>query len=262
MKTPRVKKSIEADSVETSVLRQLYKSISFIVHSEESQEVPDDEKMYSTVMADIMLATEDAACVPVDVESRGLCSEYNVILDLDGTLVHTLPCNVGPVYGQADFSDNVLDFYTFKRPGVDKFLNYLFAHFASVSVWTAGTNDYAKYVVDHITPEGQQFLYILSRENCAFHPAKPGALVKDLRDIWDSYYGHELDITPQNTLIIDDNDEVCFHNVENTVLVPTWGVHTHGDNDSLLKKLIFSFETGAQTEDAREFCSNISTAIA
>lgn len=85
--------------------------------------------------------------------------------------------------------DLVLDFYTFLRPGVDKFLNYCFSHFASVSVWTAGTQDYARYVVDNITPPGKQFLYILSRDNCSYHPFKNNTLVKDLHGILLYYAG-------------------------------------------------------------------------
>jgi len=251
---------------EDNLIKQFYRNISCVVSTDESvQEVPtitSEATTFSQVLDDLLEDevpqeyfddAEEGSYVPFEPEMKNGCSKYNLILDLDGTLVHTLPCDVGSVFGEADFEDEVLDFYTFKRPGVDAFLQYCFSHFASVSVWTAGTHDYARYVVDHITPKGKQFLYILSRDNCSYHPIKPNTLVKDLRDIWDSFYGKELNINKDNTLIIDDNEEVCFHNMDNSLLVNTWGINTHGDNDDLLFKLMFHFER-VRAEDAKSMC--------
>jgi len=267
---------------EENLIKQFYKNISCIVSAEDViQEVNTVQAAaFSQVLEDLIIgkdqeideessevfsdeevdSDDEEVYIPFEPVYKNGCSEYNLILDLDGTLVHTLPHDVGSVFGDADFEDETLDFYTFKRPNVDKFLKYCFNHFASVSVWTAGTQDYARYVVDHITPKGKQFLYILSRDNCSYHPFKNNTLVKDLHDIWNSYYGKELNITPDNTLIIDDNEEVCFHNPENVLLVPTWGVNTYGDNDDLLDKLAFNFER-AQSDNARQFCMSLQVCL-
>jgi TFIIF-interacting CTD phosphatase-like protein len=190
---------------EENLIKQFYRNISCIVSSDDViQEVHSVQAAaFSQVLEDLIIGKEqeceqdvesedfsdeevdddDELYIPFEPLYKNGCSEYNLILDLDGTLVHTLPHDVGSVFGEADFEDETLDFYTFKRPGVDKFLKYCFSHFASVSIWTAGTQDYARYVVDHITPKGKQFLYILSRDNCSYHPFKSNTLVKDLHGI-------------------------------------------------------------------------------
>lgn len=264
------------DISEDNLIKQFYRNISCIVSADDviqdvntvqattfsqvlediitGKEQQSDSDSLASSSSDEDVDSEDELYIPFEPAFKNGCSEYNLILDLDGTLVHTLPADIGSMFGVADFEDEALDFYTFKRPGVDKFLKYCFAHFASVSIWTAGTQDYARYVVDHITPKGKQFLYILSRDNCSYHPFKNNTLVKDLHDIWNSYYGRELNISPSNTLIIDDNEEVCFHNPENVLLVPTWGVNTFGDDDDLLNKLLYNFEK-ADADNARRFCN-------
>jgi len=267
-----------------NLLKQIYKNIACIMSAEdvssplEQQEVPISEvdrdsissciSSYSQALDNLEQVVysgsesedsiepeeEEPVYIPFEPELKNGCSQYNLILDLDGTLVHTLPCDYGAIFGEADFEDDTLDFYTFKRPGVDKFIKYCFAHFASVSVWTAGTHDYANYVVKNITPKGKQFLYILSRDNCSYHPVKQNTLVKDLHDIWDSYYGRELNITKENTLIVDDNEEVCYHNPDNSLIVSTWGINTRGDNDDFLHKLMFYLDR-VECENSKKLCS-------
>jgi len=247
-----------------STLKQFYKSISCIVSADDdAQEVPDADEVPSfsgTLDGMLTPPQEEDEYVQFEADVKVGCGDFNLILDLDGTLVHTLPGDMGSAFGEADFENTSLDFYTFKRPGVDKFLKYCFEHFASVSVWTAGTQEYAKYIVDNITPKGRQFLYILSRENCSFHPTKEGTLVKDLHDIWNSFYGKELNVTRTNTIIIDDNEEVCFHNRDNSLIIPPWGIHTHGANDYLLNKLVFYFDQVA-AENAKKLCNFLARVI-
>jgi len=176
-------------------------------------------------------------------------ARFHVILDLDGTLINTMHKSVGPIEGTPDFEDEALDFYTFKRPGLDKFLRYCFSRFASVSVWTAGTEAYAEYIATNILPPGCTFMYILHRDYCTPHPLIKNALVKNLYDLWNSECVKALGISEDNTVIIDDNDEVCFCNLENAIIVKAW---CKGEDNQLLSLMRYFDASPAET--AKSLC--------
>lgn len=62
-------------------------------------------------------------------------------------------------------------------------MEFCFTHFQSVSLWTAGTQEYADFIARSIAPKGYQFLFVLSRIHCKDHPAIEGTLVKDMNGI-------------------------------------------------------------------------------
>ena len=84
--------------------------------------------------------------------------KLNVILDLDNTLVNTLPINVDAdlinkfkfvIYQVNQFEKA----FIFERPHLDEFLNWLFDN-CNVSVFTHADKDYAMFAVDNIIKKG------------------------------------------------------------------------------------------------------------
>lgn len=149
-------------------------------------------------------------------------SKFHLVLDIDGTLVHTVAQHESMIFGEPDYEEFDLHLCSYKRPGLDAFIEFCFTHFQSVSLWTAGTQEYADFIARSIAPKGFQFLFVLSRMHCRDHPAISETLVKDMNDLWNSEIAKTFQITQQNTLIIDDNEDYCFCNLQNAIIVKTW----------------------------------------
>ena len=94
-----------------------------------------------------------------------------LVLDLDETLVHSLP---------PDYSVVV------ERPHVHRFLEAVAAAFDEVVVFTAGTRDYASPILDRLDPHDRIFGRRLYRDSCSLLDGGGDGsgdvlLVKDLR---------------------------------------------------------------------------------
>jgi hypothetical protein len=135
--------------------------------------------------------------------------KLNVILDLDNTLVNTLPINVDEnlinnfkfvIYQVNQFEKA----YIFERPYLDEFLNWLFDN-CNVSVFTHADKDYAMFVVDNIIKKGHphrkiDFIFYRYHVELGLNIYKG---YKDLRLLWNDF--KMFDFYPINTVIIDDN---------------------------------------------------------
>lgn len=151
----------------------------------------------------------------------------NVVLDLDETLIHSYITPVKCDF-KIDLQDNI--YYVKKRPGLAKFLVYLFRKFKTVSVWTAATQDYAVQVIANIFTKKQ-------REKLKFFHTRRHTRMgtKPLEMIFNSKEAKRLNINQNNTVIIDDKSEVVYYNPGNGIIVPAW----HGNpSDTYLAKLI------------------------
>jgi len=156
-------------------------------------------------------------------------SKFHVILDIDGTLVHTVAQHEGMIFGEPDYEDFDLHLCSYKRPGLDAFINFCFTHFQSVSLWTAGTQEYAEFIARSIAPLGYQFMFVLSRIHCKDHPLHEGTLVKDMTDLWNSDIAKTFNINEDNSFIIDDNEDYCYCNPRNAIVIKTWKYLHAGD---------------------------------
>lgn len=136
----------------------------------------------------------------------------NIILDLDNTLICSMSEDelrrLPPAKHRAIFSrlryhrDDGL--FIFERPGLGQFLNFIFANFERVSVWTAASKEYALIVVDSIF--GSRPLdYLLFWHHCTQSICRTGNL-KDISLLCKSFKMRGYDLS--STVIIDDNDEV------------------------------------------------------
>ena len=179
--------------------------------------------------------------------------KLNCFLDLDQTLIcseedlntassgHSPP-NLGKYTEKAKkfTSKDMEGYYTvFERPGLQKFLDYLFANF-NVSVWTAASKDYALFIIEHILLVGKKkerkLDWIFFSYHCDLSKRiKNGS--KDLRMVWEEFKldGHSVD----DTFLFDDNPEVLQNNgLRNCVFVEEFEFMDKGsENDSFLRRV-------------------------
>jgi len=179
-------------------------------------------------------------------------SKFHLVLDIDGTMVHTVASHEGMIFGEPDYEDLDLHLCSYKRPGLNQFIEFCFSHFQSVSLWTAGTQEYADFIARSIAPKGYQFLFVLSRMHCKDHPSIEGTLVKDMNDLWNSDIAKTFQITEENSFIIDDNEDYCSLNPKNAIIVKTWK-YLHSSADYTFPSLMAYLEQ-SDADTAASLC--------
>jgi TFIIF-interacting CTD phosphatase-like protein len=140
-----------------------------------------------------------------------MTKKFNVVLDLDQTLISAEETDSFKMNKDKmkKFTYHDMDGYynVFERPGLQKFLDWLFAN-AIVSVWTAASKDYALFIVDKIILKGRsdrKIEWFFFANHCSVSK-KNKRCIKDLSMLWDVY--QIPGFTAENTVIVDDNDEV------------------------------------------------------
>lgn len=167
-----------------------------------------------------------------------------LLLDLDQTLISAEACE------DYDFKKNkekakrftfvnMDDYYiVFERPGLQPFLDYIFANF-NVSVWTAASKDYALYIIEKILLQNKperRLDYIFFSYHCDVSKKKKKG-TKDLSMLWDIYKLNGY--TEKNTVILDDYDEVYKTQKGNCIVaVPFEFTQEGSETDKFLKQLI------------------------
>ena len=193
-------------------------------------------------------------------------SKSNIILDLDLTLICAKPLNdskdkfslnldsnkkklkkFDPNFDIVTMSypDNyplykrkiyIMEKYyiVFLRPNIQEFLDFVFANF-NVSIWTAATHGYAysiiKNVILLIGKDGKQerperkLDYIFFHYHCKLSNKYVGENKdKSLTLLWDHF--KLVNYLPTNTIIIDDNSDVCNNNSLNSIKAPEFDCKT------------------------------------
>lgn len=167
-----------------------------------------------------------------------------VVLDIDGTLVHSVEYktekelqnfkraigNVEPgAYFHLEMS-NGTKMISFRRPHLDYFIHFLFSYFDRVVVWTAGVEEYAEKICNHIFKGENYPNQILSRNDCTIEKISDDAViyVKDLRI---------LQRRMSTVFIIDDNPDSAKLNPDNLFKISDWMFNMR--NDIALKSFIY-----------------------
>ncbi|MBO0933173.1 NIF family HAD-type phosphatase [Fibrella aquatilis] len=131
-----------------------------------------------------------------------------VILDLDETLIHATkheqnwPC---------DFKYE--EYFIYKRPHVDQFLNDIAKHF-TIGIWSSADDDYVDDIVRVITPPVVAFSFVWGRSRCSIR-----------RDIESDTYCFEKRLDKlkkrgfrlEDMLIVDDSPEKSRTNYGNAI---------------------------------------------
>lgn len=171
--------------------------------------------------------------------------KYNIVLDLDHTLLSSEEIDELKLSKWGNKSEkfkflNMDGYYlVYLRPGVQKFLDYIFKNF-NVSVWTAASKEYALWIVKEIIlptcRSGRKLDWVFFDYHCE-KSIQTFDGSKDLRMLWDIYKIPQFN--QQNTFIIDDYDEVFRTQPKNCIISPGFHLKNKGsEDDSFLIDLI------------------------
>jgi len=163
-----------------------------------------------------------------------------LVLDLDETLVHATEKKLER---EPDFK--VFDFYVYKRPGLDTFLEQ-YLEMYEVAVWTSSGDDYAKQVVDVIFKEREKLKILLTGSHCIRrfdHDLGCFYTVKDLQKM-KKKTGFPL----KSIIMVDDSKEKLERNYGNAVLIKEF---IGQEDDGELFKLIKYLEIVGEVENVR-----------
>ena len=160
-----------------------------------------------------------------------------IILDLDETLVHSSedyrtfkqlrpfnnPALLDLRRRMYNFSligyDKAPTVWGVTRPYVQDFLIFCFSYFTKVCVWSAGSPEYVKKIVEHIFPPGYEPHAVYSRNQC--HYAQNGELFKPIHKMTEQE-GWEDVLRLDNTLFIDDRPQAFYKNPKNGIVIPVY----------------------------------------
>jgi hypothetical protein len=146
----------------------------------------------------------------------------NVVLDLDNTLIYSWEskrANIEKLEKLECYKYHNMDneFIVCERPGLQKFLDWLFAHF-NVMIWSAASPDYVDFIVKNIVigkHKNRIVEHVFDSTKCDESQQHYNGDTKNLCMLWDKYdlpgYG------PYNTLIIDDMGHVVKCQPKNSI---------------------------------------------
>jgi Dullard-like phosphatase family protein len=142
-------------------------------------------------------------------------SQKLLILDLDETLIYATE---QPLEHKADFvlfENTATPYFVYKRPCLDSFLEFCFAHF-QVAIWTSSAEDYAQGIVDNILLPSQQPKFVWARKRCTYRrnlETYEYEWLKNLSKV--KRHGYKL----ENVIMIDDTPAKLAKNYGNLVPV-------------------------------------------
>ena len=156
----------------------------------------------------------------------------NVVLDIDETLIYSSPHRLSK---KPDFEIKIENeyYYVYKRPHLDKFLDLLFKHAKTVSLWTAAARPYCNQIIRNIfSPllmKKIKFIWTRNRtitKNNLFY-------LKDMSKVFKNFKG----LTKHNTFLIDDNTNHSIISPDNVKHIKPWN-KPNNTKDTELRKII------------------------
>ena len=164
----------------------------------------------------------------------------NVILDLDNTIIvaleeperDMLSMRFQGKFEHHDILSNGMRI--FARPGLQPFLDYLFANF-NVSVFTAAEQEYALFIINHFllqkgTSGHRKVHYMFWRYHVDMGIKRYNG-VKDLRLLFNVF--NVPNFYPCYTVIIDDLIDVYEANPDNTIPIKAFEIVDSSTNQAL-----------------------------
>lgn len=145
-----------------------------------------------------------------------------IILDIDETLMSSISAINARKAGIKIKPDRVITVmgqkvYLYKRPYLDKFLDYLRKNFDYIGLWSHGTNDWVEMTIKYILPPDYPLLFAKGRKGLLSRERH-----KPLTFVWELF--KNKGISPKNTIMIEDTIENCELNPRNCLEVPPYRV--------------------------------------
>lgn len=165
-----------------------------------------------------------------------------LILDLDETLINSEEVKKFDAsryrekMNKFEWEKMGNEYYVFKRPGLDKFFKFIFKHF-DVSIWTAGSKNYALWIAEHVLHVGTKerpIKHIFFDYHCKCSE-EMGHCKKDLTTLSNVFGLKDYDV--DDMLIVDDNyEDVIDSQPESCIAVEKFMFMDKGsENDDGLK---------------------------
>lgn len=159
-----------------------------------------------------------------------------LILDLNGVLVSR--SYIDPAVPQSALDETgkgtrVGNFWVWKRPGLEQFLDYIFEYF-HVAIWSSVTakniESLGKFALG--VQRYNKLAFIFDQSDCDEEPHptsknKP-LFKKTLQKVWDRHSPHD----ERDTIIVDNDEIKISHNPEgNIYVIPTWSQKQQDDSE-------------------------------
>lgn len=174
-----------------------------------------------------------------------------LIFDIDETILHSFRdqqyfLSYKPIPSEIPYDfklNNGTRICGYVRPHVKHFLTWARAYFDKIGIWSAGSEEYVKLLVDHIFEYKPDF--ILSWNDCD----------QKYTDIGDGRYADKyskpLDylydisgniINPTNVYFVDDMMHSVRHNTYNMIIIPEYNPEKY-PNDSIYDKRLLELRS-------------------
>jgi len=172
----------------------------------------------------------------------------HIVLDLDQTLISSEPVDAFDINNESKkklFKYSVMEnhYYVFERPGLQKFLKFLFKNFR-VSIWTAASKDYGLFIVENIIlankPERniEWFFY-------SYHCDISQTLKKSIKNLTVLNEIFKIRDFDDDTFIFDDNEEVYETQPKRCIIAkPFIFTDENSENDNYLEKVMEQLKSG------------------
>lgn len=162
-----------------------------------------------------------------------------LVLDIDETLIHSADSRLDR---DPDFM--LFDYFVYKRPGVDTFIDTCFDWF-EVGFWTSASPEYARGILEELDGTARNATFLWTRERCSYRvdaETRQQYVVKDIRKLVKSGY----DVG--KIIFVDDRADSLERSYGNAVIVDRY--EGARDDDELSALLPF-LEVLGQTADIR-----------
>lgn len=207
-------------------------------------------------------------------------TKFNIVLDIDQTLVHTsdktvdlellsnlddelrihlrrklYSMNFIDVIDKEDEYDFISSNYSgMYRPYLKEFLNFCFEYFENVIIWSAGKKKYVDKLCQFMFPLKNKPLLIYTYDDCIF---EDDGVSKPLEKLYQDPKTKDM-LNPNNTFHIDDRDDTYSENPNNGILIPEFfcdmelsTIANHEDNNLLKLMSWFSLPEVRKSKDIR-----------
>jgi len=154
-----------------------------------------------------------------------------LILDLDETLVYATEKKLER---DPDFLSH--DYFVYKRPGLDKFLENCLNSF-DVGIWTASGEIYAADVLKNIFGDINKLKVMLTNEHCVRrynHDEGCHYNIKDLKKVV-----KKTDHPLEQIIIVDDSKEKVERNYGNAIIVKEYNGELEDDELPMLIQYLY-----------------------
>jgi len=162
----------------------------------------------------------------------------HIVLDIDGTLMDNGL--------SSDNHDGIsCSRFLYFRPGLINFLDYCLKHCASVSIWTAGNEEWMSGFIKALPCRFREaFLFTWHIKRCNVKYQRTGlmttklVILKRLNKVWSKKWTKKIGMTRNNTIIIEDTPSNCLNNYGNAVYVSEYNrFKLKAQEDDTLPKL-------------------------